>query len=339
MLLTVFDTSGLPEEDRAEAWWEVTALALVTTRFRLVEPESFGARIEAMALGTAQLSALSYSALLSQRTPQLIRRSDPEHYQLALVTFGRQGIEQARNNVLLCPGDMVLYDSSRPFDAFAGTTRDRAESLVFQFPKKLLSLPAHRAERLLATRLSASGGTGRLLSQFLTGLAEEHATMRPHDMVRLGSIGLDLVTAVLAEHLDGDEGRAGASRPHVLFLRISGFIQEHLGRPLTPAAIASAHRISLRYLQRIFQEQGTTVSDFIRQQRINRCRRDLADPALRNVPVHAIGARWGFPRPADFGHAFRKAVGMPPGRYRTAHCPPTSAASSSPGAGASAEPS
>ncbi|WP_006608078.1 helix-turn-helix domain-containing protein [Streptomyces auratus] len=319
MLLTVFDSVVVPAADRVEAWTELTATALMPTRIRFVGPGDFGARIRSMPFGAAHLSALSYSPLLSERTPQLIRQSDPELYQLALVTSGRQGVEQARNNVLLEAGSMVLYDSSRPFSASVHAGVGRADSLVFQFPKRLLPLPAHRIGRLLAVPLPADNAMSRLLAQFLTGAAEAHATYAPFGLVQLGGIGIDLVTAVLSHHLDGTPAAASATRPGLLFLRISSFIEEHLSYPLSPAEIASAHQISLRYLQRIFQEQGTTVSAFVRGRRISHCCKDLADPAKQEVPVHAIGARWGFPRPDDFSRVFRKAVGMPPGKYRATH--------------------
>ncbi|GAA2476954.1 hypothetical protein GCM10010276_11120 [Streptomyces longisporus] len=44
--------------------------------------------------------------------------------------------------------------------------------------------------------------------------------------------------------------------------------------------------------------------------------RDLADPALRTLPIHAIAARWGFPRAAEFTRAFRSAHGVPPSEFR-----------------------
>jgi AraC-like DNA-binding protein len=50
--------------------------------------------------------------------------------------------------------------------------------------------------------------------------------------------------------------------------------------------------------------------------RVERCRADLTDPRLEGMPVHAIGARWGFRSPADFSRAFRAAHGIPPGDYR-----------------------
>ena len=46
-----------------------------------------------------------------------------------------------------------------------------------------------------------------------------------------------------------------------LLTRIQAFIQQRLGDPeLSPGVIAAAHHISLRYLRKLFQEQGTTVA-------------------------------------------------------------------------------
>ncbi|MGY4922200.1 hypothetical protein [Streptomyces sp. 900105755] len=34
---------------------------------------------------------------------------------------------------------------------------------------------------------------------------------------------------------------------------------------------------------------------FIRQQRLDRCRRDLANAALFHLTIHAVATRWGYP--------------------------------------------
>jgi AraC-like DNA-binding protein len=108
-------------------------------------------------------------------------------------------------------------------------------------------------------------------------------------------------------------------RPHqqALLVRIQGFIQQQLADPrLGPASIAAAHHISLRYLYRLFQHQQTTVGAFIRRQRLERCRRDLADAGLSHLPIHAVAAGWGFTEPAVFSRTFRGAYGMSPREYR-----------------------
>jgi AraC-like DNA-binding protein len=100
-------------------------------------------------------------------------------------------------------------------------------------------------------------------------------------------------------------------------LRVHAFIEARLGDPeLTPGAIAAAHHISFRYPHRLFEPQETTVAGWIRRRRLERCRRDLLDPALRWQPVAPIGARWGLANPAHFGRAFRAAYGVPPAEYR-----------------------
>ncbi|MBU6533866.1 AraC-like ligand-binding domain-containing protein [Streptomyces mayonensis] len=326
LLEDVFDSAQLPVGDRAEAWAELTARALITTRIKFLNPAECRAGLQAMPLGAPHMSVMSYTPLFSQRTPKLIRQSDPEHYQMALIRRGHQGIEQNRTRTLLGPGQLVFYDSSRPFDAVTYTDQADPEAIVLQFPKWMLPLPEQKVTRLLAEPLSGTQGVGRLYAQFLNSLIEEHLQCTPRDAARLGHTAVDLATAVLGHHLDDEMTLPVQSPQRVLFLRITAFINQHLPAPeLRPATIAAAHQISLRYLHRIFQLHGTSVNAYIKRQRLDRCRRDLADPELHHLTIEAIAARWGFPRLTDFSRAFRAAVGVPPSQYRTtilsAHTP------------------
>jgi AraC-like DNA-binding protein len=107
------------------------------------------------------------------------------------------------------------------------------------------------------------------------------------------------------------------SRPAALFRGIQAFIDGSLANPeLSPAAIAAAHHISERYLYLLFAGQRVTVAGWIRDRRLQHCQQDLADPALRDRPVAAIGTRWGFTSPAHFSRVFRKTFGVTPGQYR-----------------------
>jgi AraC-like DNA-binding protein len=110
---------------------------------------------------------------------------------------------------------------------------------------------------------------------------------------------------------------AESSRPAALFRGIQAYIDQSLANPeLSPAVIAAAQHISERYLYLLFAGQGVTVAGWIRDRRLQRCRQDLADPALRDSPVAAIGTRWGFASPAQFSRVFRKTFGVAPGQYR-----------------------
>ncbi|MFX5558838.1 helix-turn-helix transcriptional regulator, partial [Acinetobacter baumannii] len=81
--------------------------------------------------------------------------------------------------------------------------------------------------------------------------------------------------------------------------------------------IAAAHHISVRYLQRLFETEGTTVTTWIRQRRLERIRRDLADPRI-DRSTSAVAARWGLADASHFSKLFKAAYGMTPRQYRLA---------------------
>ncbi|MDF5759205.1 helix-turn-helix domain-containing protein [Spongiactinospora sp. TRM90649] len=314
----IFDSADFPGHERVDAWQHVASSTLLATRYHTAEPSAFAARLEVMPLGEAHIGALAYTALSSCRPAELVRRSDPENYYVAFIRSGRQGIEQNRTRSLAYPGELVLYDSSRPFEASCRNGSAGATT-VLQFPKRLLRLPEAQVARLHAIPLPAAHGIGRLLARFVIALTEERIELSESDAIRLGHTAIDLTAAVLAHRLDGDAPKP-ASQSHVLYVRILSYINENLHSPdLDPAVIAAAHHISVRYLHRIFQRHhGTGVSAYIRAQRLDHCRRDLADPTLNHVTIAATAVRWGFARPADFSRAFRRETGLSPSDYRTA---------------------
>ncbi|MEU8353116.1 helix-turn-helix domain-containing protein [Streptomyces sp. NPDC048845] len=321
MLEKVFDSQDLPVPDRVDAWREVTALALIPNEFSIDRAADFGASLHAVDLGVAQVISLTYASMTSRRTPRLIRRSDPDMYAVGLILRGRQGITQERREASLATGDLVVYSTSRPYEAVVEARQGRAASVVVQIPRALVPLPADRVERTLATRMPSQEGIGRLLAGFLTRLATDTTHYRAADVQRLADILVDLITAWLAHHIDAEDRTPAETRGQVQFLQIQSFIRRNLDDiGLAPATIAAAHHISLRTLHRLFQRHahGTTVTSYISRQRLEHARRDLADPRLAARPVHAVAARWGFRRPADFTRAFRTAYGTTPTDHRRA---------------------
>lgn len=317
-MLTVLDTACLPPVERTAAWAEATERALVGTRFTFPDADRFGARIRAMPLGPAQMSTMSYTRLVSYRSRRLIRASDPELYQVGVITEGEQAMEQAGNRVVLRPGDLVVYDSSRPFQACAQGPRGCA-SVVVQFPRRLLPLPDNAVAPLCGTVLDGTTGAAHVFRQAVLSLTAAERGLGADDRHRLGATVIDLAAAALARYAD----RRPALRPDtvkaLLYGEITATISRHLHDPgLKPPAIAALHSISPRHLHRVFQEHGTTVGAFVRAARIARCRRDLADTALHATPVSAIGARWGFASASDFTRAFKAATGMTPTDWRNA---------------------
>jgi AraC-like DNA-binding protein len=320
----VLSTEDLPVAERFAYWRDATSRMVAPVETRTDHAVDFRATARLMDLGPVQVSQAVCPSYLARRTPKLIRQSDPELLQLSLNLRGRSGITQARRDLTMGVRDMVLYDTSRPFvgQARPDGASASAEGLLIAFPRTLLPVPENIANRSVPVRLTGNRGTGFLLSQFIVGLSEQAGELLAPDRLRMATILLDLLTATIAQQCGVDVSMPPSSRRHALLLRIHTYIAQHLSDPdLSPTSIATACHVSTRYLQTLFQEQGDTVTGWIRDRRLDRCRHDLADPGLRALPVSAIAARWGLTDAARFSRAFRAAYGVPPTVYRhmTAH--------------------
>lgn len=315
MIETLFRGDELPATDRFECWRDLAFQSHSPHEMRTEHSADFRGTLRVLDLGIVQVSLFTCPPLDSDRTPALIRRSDPEIYHLSAPQCGRMGVVADDRETLVGHGDLVLVNSSRPYRGRLDAEDGTVSAVEMLIPRALLSLPHGLGDRQVAMRLPGRAGIGALLAQFLTGLLNDPTPYGPSDAARLGAVALDLANALIAYQLEANA--APETFQHSLATRVRGYIQQHLADPeLTPERIAAAQHISVRSLHRVFRRENTTVSAYIRHQRLEQARRDLADPGLRRRPIHAIAARWGFRRPADFTRAFRTAYGVPPKDFR-----------------------
>ncbi|MEV6195671.1 helix-turn-helix domain-containing protein [Streptomyces sp. NPDC051920] len=321
MIGTLFRSEDVPVEDRFEYWRELVGRTRSPHDISSVHATDFRAEHRLMELGPTTVWPSSFLPSRYRRSPLQVRRSDPETYHLTLLLEGGLRLDHAGRNTTFGPGDLHLVDSSHPYDLTSvDDGHHRAVSGVgVDFPKALLPVPPHRIREVLGRALSGREGTGALLADFLVGLGRQAETLRPSDAPHLGTVVLGLVSSLFAQELDSEGALSPEARQHVMAERVRSFIRQNLHDPeLAPPTIAAAHHISVSYLHRIFQQRyrGETVAAWIRRQRLESARRDLADPALRGTPIHAVAARWGLPRAPDFTRAFRATYGLSPREYR-----------------------
>ncbi|PRX97358.1 helix-turn-helix transcriptional regulator [Allonocardiopsis opalescens] len=322
MIETVFETDDLPEPERLGRW----RARLRDTPFRAEFPDDpsrasgFTAYERDLRLGAVHAGWKSLPPLRLRRTapppPEWARV-----YQVVMPLQGSFHTAWAGRESAVGVGELQIHALEQVDSAVLAAPGGRrsVQMCAVAVPQELLPLPERQLRRLLGRRIPASDGVGGLLAGLATRLVTrgEADNYSPADARRLGSIVLDLVSSVFAHELEAEGALEPEAHTRSLTLRIQAFILRHLREPdLAPAAIAAAHHISLSYLHRLFQAQGTTVSSWIRGRRLERARRDLADPALSGTAVHRIAASWGFAHAAAFSRLFRDAYGMAPSAYR-----------------------
>jgi AraC-like DNA-binding protein len=250
-----------------------------------------------------------------ERTPSLIARGDKPFFKVSVMLAGTGLLVQDNREAVLWPGDLAVYDTSRPYSLVFD---EEFRTMVIMFPRHLISLPPELVGQLTAVRISGSEGLGAVIAPFLTQLAVNLDQLAGTTGARLAQSALDILATAFTRELGLDAAAADSHR--ALMQRIRGYIDSNLASTdLGPASIAAAHFISTRHLHGLFREQGTTVSTWIRARRLEQCRRDLTDPMLADRPVGAIAARWGFVEAAHFSRAFKAAFDISPSDFRSAH--------------------
>ncbi|TDE29539.1 helix-turn-helix domain-containing protein [Nonomuraea mesophila] len=311
-------SSHLPPADRFEGWCALVGQHLMLTRISSEHEADFPASLRVLQWGEITVSAPRYPDLYTLRTARMIRQSDPDQWWVALVCTGTMSLEQGGARADLTAGDLVLMDTSRPYDSGVLCHDGGLAGIIsLQLPRQALPVPEQRLRRHVGRPVSSAHGSGALLAQFLRGLNREGGALGSSEGAALGKVASELATVFLAHLADATRLVPEATRRQALAREIKEFISRHLGEPaLTPPAIAAAHNISVRHLHHVFQEERQTVGEYIRRQRLERCRADLADPCHDLRRVADIAGRWGLRDAASFNRAFKRAYGMPPGEYR-----------------------
>lgn len=336
-MVVVLRTDDESPASRLDYWRHIVGDALVqldmsTEPSAEASPGDYWAKMAYADLGVAQFAEMTAAPLRVARTSKLIRQSDPGLYKIEMQTRGTSVITQRGRETVLRAGDVSIVDTSRPYQMAAGYptssvgVRTRAgaagapQLLTLLIPHSALPLPVDIVRTVAGAALTGRTPTSGLLAATLGQMARCTTAGEEATAARLATVVVDLLAIGLARVLDRERTIAPERRRRSLVRSIQTFIDAHLDdAELSPATIASAHHISLRYLHKLFEPEGTTVAEWVRRRRLEHCHHELIDPALRDRSVAAVAARWGFASTAHFTRLFRTTYGLPPATYRQLH--------------------
>ena len=306
-------TDDVAEAERFDQWRHWISATFVPLECAQVSRAPFHGEVGHWELGEMLVSRVAADPHLAVRTRRAIALRDVSYYKVGLLTKGSCRLSQQGREALLRPGDLAIYDCRRPYTMAFG---ERHEMSFLMFPSDRLRLPPAAVDQVLVTPVSSDDCTGSLVAPFLGRLVANLEQSRGPMNCRLADNVLDLLATMFGEQT-GAPPTDPATIRRSLLLTVCGWIDAHLGDPeLDPVTIAAANHVSVRYLHKLFHDQGTSVARWVRERRLENCRRDLEDPALGHRGVQAIARHWGFEDPAHFSKIFKATYGEPPGQYR-----------------------
>jgi hypothetical protein len=230
-------SDDLPPADRFGWWCEQVSKDTVPSVVSSPHNDDFHAVVTLAELGPAQLTIHTFPEFRAVRPPALIGRSDPELYGLSLMVANALWLSQRDHDSTMDAGDLLLYDTSQPYDSWALPGTGLGRVLMLHFPKTALPLRPERLNSQLAQRMPAVAGMSAIFARYLTSLASavERGEVSEPETQRLGEVAIDLAAATLAAQLDAEDRLTPETRTQALLSRIEAFIEHNLGDPdLTP---------------------------------------------------------------------------------------------------------
>jgi AraC-like DNA-binding protein len=191
----------------------------------------------------------------------------------------------------------------------------------------------------IATVEFIEGGFAASLSAFATGGPRRIAGNSPallllrrylNAICASGGFGSDQLGSTAAAHIQdlaalavGANRDAGeiASRRGVRAARLREIKQDilaRLGGEVALADVAARHGLSTRYVRMLFEKEGTSFSEFVREERLNRARRLLLSPRNHHRLISEIAYETGFNDLSYFNRSFRSRFDVTPSELRSA---------------------
>jgi AraC-like DNA-binding protein len=316
-----FSTDLLPEHDRLPYLREVFGRSIVGLDFKPFQdcPLEWAASLHAF----KDLLVVSgrTAGIGEQRTRSLLADGKDD----LLLTINRSGVRlasQVGRECRLDVGSAVLLSSA---DVGGLDSPCATRYLTLFMPRRRLNAMAVNPEDALARPIPADTEALRLLVDYVETALRRHQLTSPqlrqlftthvHDLVAL-SLGATRETAEAARDRGQRAARLGAIKSHI--------VDQLDNEGLSVTDVAGRRGVTARYVQMLFESEGTTFTEYVLAQRLARAYRMLAEPARRNRTISAIAFEVGFGNLSYFNRVFRRHFGMTPSDARRAGSDATS---------------
>jgi AraC-like DNA-binding protein len=308
-----FSTADYAPRERSDAWREICG----RTQLRLdVEPLSD----EPLHVEATLLRMPGLAMAVGRRSGTIYRRRrefiDHDGVSITWHSSSSCHAHQLGRTLDVRGGEAIVLTAGEPTLLRVPRLDDYFNLLV---PRSCLSPLIVDLDDAYCRLIPAENPALRLLARYICILQEAGTFAEPelrrqavthiHDLMAL-AIGATRDAAEIAKSRGARAARLRA---------IKQDIATRLDQPgLSVATIAAHHRVKPRWVQRLFESDGTTFTEYVLAQRLVRAHRLLTDPLHANQKVSTIALDIGFGDLSYFNRAFRRRYGTTPSELRAA---------------------
>lgn len=312
-----YSTVQLPLGDRCDYWRSAISDTYVPLDFEPLTsrgaPKQFFGEIELYSVGDIRFTTVTSSPQIVKRTSDAISKSSVDYFLINIQRAGQGWGLQDGRRTHLSVNDIAVYDATKIYEI----------GFSESFRQTVIKIPYHDfIERLpfapwaTASTISTNDGLGRVFLRFVNELLSESPENPLSTACSAKDVLLDLITLAISNTCDN--GVASAPSNQLTKLRIiQSYIDENIASSgLSPAVVAAEHRMSVRYLNKLFDVIDTSPARAILRRRLELVRSKLSDRRCADLTIGEISYRAGFSDLAHFSRAFKKEFGMTASDFR-----------------------
>jgi AraC-like DNA-binding protein len=312
-----FSTDDVAPRDRVAIWREALVRTVLKFDVEPVAEAPFRARATVRALpGLRLISGASSAAdFRAERKPADTGEVVLGICQSNVFAHQQDGDSSIRREASIGSGDgFLMLCGSR---THIHVPQD-GEFVCLRLPRATLAATVTNLDSAFCRPIPRTIPTLRLLKRYLDVFDDaagafaapgvQHAAVTHiYDLLAL-TLGASRDIAEVAEGRGGRAARLKAVKHDIV---------RNLHDPaLSVGGIAQRYNVTPRHVQKLFEEDGMTFTQYLVSQRLARAQRLLTNPQLRDRTMTSIALEVGFADLSYFNRAFRRQFGMAPSDSR-----------------------
>jgi AraC-like DNA-binding protein len=302
-----FSTADHPGRDRMAMWRDHCCRLLMKLDIESINGGQLEYSLLARDLPGVRVMSTAMSPVRMTRTREYAADGNGDLIFIINQT-GKATTSSRGRDIVLNEGDALLMSAS---DAKTFNRHSYGGSLSFRIPRPILSSMVPYIDDVVMQVIPQNTDALKLLAGYAAPLFNDIALATAEFRRTAVNHLHDLVALSLGAARDGVA--AGRAIPAARLRMAKSYIAENSSRrDLSVGAVAAQLGLTPRNLQRLFESEGTTFSEFLLSQRLSRAHRMLTEPRLAQNPVGAIAYDAGFGDLSYFNRSFKRRFGMTP---------------------------
>lgn len=307
-----FSTDGIPEGDRTAFWREHYGHVMLRVDIEPAPDMLFEASSRCLSLPGLLLMEGSSSPMKISRGGQYLADGNDD-VVLAINRSGSVVVNSNGREQSLGDGEAIVLSGGEAA-SFHRTSLGR--SFALRVPRTMFESTVVSLDDALMRPISSDRGALKLMEDYARWLL--NAGNIDHQLLNISVRHIqDLLALTIGPTADfADTARTRGLRAARLKLAKSFIVAHSSRRDLSVSAVATSLSVTPRYVQRLFEADGTTFSEFLTGQRLARARRLLCEPSSSPTAISTIAYDVGFGDLSYFNRCFRRQYGVTPREVR-----------------------